>query len=45
MKKIRKSPLLPKKWAQELKEKLLKQYSQKHIEQIYNDLLGGFFSL
>jgi len=45
MKKFRKSPLLPKKWAQELKEKLLKQYSQKHIEQIYNDLLGGFFSL
>jgi glycosyltransferase involved in cell wall biosynthesis len=45
LKKFRKSSLLPKKWAQELKEKLLKKYSQKHIEQIYNELLGDFFSI
>ena len=41
--KFRKSPFIPKQWAEELKEKLLVEYSQSSIEKIYNDNLGYLF--
>ena len=41
--KFYKSPDLPEKWAKELQEKLLKEYSQSYINNLYDESLGVFF--
>ena len=43
LKKFRKSDSIPKKWAAELKEKLVKKYRQSDIEKIYDSHLGIYF--
>tara|TARA_R100000808_G_C2155541_1_gene168578 strand:- start:3884 stop:5047 length:1164 start_codon:yes stop_codon:yes gene_type:complete len=42
LQKFRKSPYMPQKWAQELREKLLKTHTQNAINAKYNEALGRY---
>lgn len=44
LEKFRKSPFIPQKWANDLREKLLSLYSQKAINSRYHKVLGDYLS-
>ena len=43
LRKFYKSPELPNKWAKDLQQKLTEQFSQSHINHLYDESLGVFF--